>query len=98
MLINRLAAVAAIALAGTLVALPAQSSEIQRAYLAHTRTCIGLFFTDTKAHAAQCLPSNVLPALPYPSIGGDSSPAAAPPAPVPEEPEEEECSECGESA
>lgn len=44
-------------------AAPAQASEIQDAYIAHTRHCIGLFFTDKDAHTAQCLP-NTSPDLP----------------------------------
>lgn len=60
----------------------AQASEIQRAYIEHTRTCLGLFFTDRAAHAEQCLPNNS-PNIPANAgSGGNGTRGAVVPPPV----------------
>lgn len=55
---RRVGVAIAVATLASGVAASAQASEIQRAYIEHTRTCLGLFFTDSAAHLEQCLPNN----------------------------------------
>jgi len=74
------AATTAVTLVGG-VAMPAQSSEIQRAYAAHTAACIGLFFSDQDAHAAQCLPNNSATVWVEGTTGGAPVVVVAPPPP-----------------
>jgi|SRR5215217_5197851 len=59
---------------------PTQSSEIQRAYMEHTRNCIGLFFSDKAAHTAQCLPNT----MPNTFADTSSGSAVTPPPPPPD--------------
>jgi hypothetical protein len=68
----------------TSVAFPAAASETQDAYYRHSRLCVGLFFSDHVAHAAQCLPNN---SSHPPADNGTGGPAlvpvvAPPPPPV----------------
>lgn len=63
------------------VATPVHASETQRAYAAHTAACIGLFFSDQVAHAAQCLPN--LSSTPWvDGTSGSALPVAPPPPPA----------------
>lgn len=56
------------------------ASEIQRAYLEHTRKCVGLFLRDQVAHAAQCTP-NTIDYVPFEN-DSDSDEIVAAPLPV----------------
>src|SRR3954452_6560298 len=94
-------AITAATAAVTLVAgagMAVQASEIQRAYAQHTSTCIGLFFSDRQAHAAQCLPNlHGAPSIitssggPAPVIVGPPPPVVVPPVVVVEPPPPPEC-------
>lgn len=64
------------------VAAPAHASPVQDAYAAHTAACIGLFFRDADAHAAQCLPNT----MPNPTGASTGSGFMPPPAIVPPPP------------
>jgi|SRR5215217_1432327 len=79
--IRRVAAAATTAV--SLVAgasVPAQSSEIQRAYYEHTRHCLDLFFTNKPAHNVECLPNT----MPNTFGDGSSGSAVTPPPPPPD--------------
>lgn len=80
-------AITAAAAAVTIVAgagMAVQASEVQRAYAQHTSTCIGLFFSDRQAHAAQCLPNrHAAPTIITSSGGAAPVVVAPPPAPPP---------------
>ncbi|WP_200940285.1 hypothetical protein [Devosia sp. Root436] len=73
-------AVAAAATLAAASALPVSASEIQDAYRAHTRLCIGLFFTDKDAHTELCLPNTSGNSPAHETSGG---PVVAPPPPPP---------------
>lgn len=46
---------------------PAVASDTQNAYYDHHRMCVELLFSDTEAHADNCLPSRIVPSLGSPS-------------------------------
>lgn len=49
--------------AGLVASTPAVASDTQNAYYDHHRMCVELLFSDADAHAANCLPSRIVPSL-----------------------------------
>lgn len=53
--------------AGLVASSPVVASDTQNAYYDHHRMCVELLFSDTEAHADNCLPSRIVPSLGSPS-------------------------------
>lgn len=67
--------------AGLVASSPVVASDTQNAYYDHHRMCVELLFSDTEAHADNCLPSRIVPSLGSPSKMSSGEPRKRRPPP-----------------